>query len=371
MKTILVTGSAGFIGAHLVCRLLKDGTAACIVGLDNLNDYYSVSLKEARLREIERFAEVSPVDYRFVRGDIADEALLNSLFEQYHFDTVVHLAAQAGVRYSITHPSACLESNVRGFYAVLGACRRYPVAHFIFASSSSVYGENNTVPFREDAFTDHPVSLYAASKMCDELLAYTHSKLYGLRATGLRFFSVYGPAGRPDMAYFKFTDQWLRGEDVPLYNEGRCRRDFTYIDDVVEGIARVMAGGAEACARGDSAAFEASANGAATEVSAVSGAAVEGEAVPFQIYNIGSGSPVGMLDFIKLLQEALQGVGLLPSEFDALAHTRLMPMQPGDVTETFADVTALQRDFGFAPQTPLQEGLRRFAEWMVGQSDLF
>ena len=363
MGRILVTGSAGFIGAHLVERLLKEGTAACIVGLDNLNDYYAVSLKESRLREIDRLASTSPVDYRFVKGDIGDEALLETLFAQYHFDTVVHLAAQAGVRYSLTHPSACVESNVGGFYAVLGAARRHSVGHFIFASSSSVYGENNSVPFREDAPTDQPVSLYAASKICDESLAQAYARLYGLPATGLRFFSVYGPAGRPDMAYFKFTEQWLRGESVQLYNQGLCRRDFTYIDDVIEGIVRVMAGGAEACTRGDSATFEASANGAATEVSAVSGAAVEGKAVPFHIYNIGSGRPVGMLDFVRMLQEALQGVGLLPSDFDALAHTRLMPMQPGDVTETFADVTALQRDFGFAPQTSLQEGLRRFAEW--------
>ncbi|MBO7510113.1 MAG: NAD-dependent epimerase/dehydratase family protein [Bacteroidales bacterium] len=341
MKRILVTGSAGFIGAHLVGRLLKDSTAACIVGLDNLNDYYDVSLKEYRLREIERLAGDSPIEYRFVKGDICDESLLDSLFSQYHFDTVVHLAAQAGVRYSLTHPSVCLESNVRGFYSILGASRRHPVEHFIFASSSSVYGENAPVPFREDAPVNQPESLYAASKICDESLAYVAARLSGLPATGLRFFSVYGPAGRPDMAYFKFTRQWLRGEVVPLYNEGRCRRDFTYIDDVVEGIVRVMAGGPGGSA-----------------------------AVPFHIYNIGSGRPVVMADFVKMLQDALQGAGLLSPDFDALAHTRLMPMQPGDVTETYADVTALQRDFGFAPRTLLQEGLRRFAEWAARQSDL-
>ncbi|MBP5539960.1 MAG: NAD-dependent epimerase/dehydratase family protein [Bacteroidales bacterium] len=345
MERILVTGSAGFIGSHLVGRLLKEGTAACIVGLDNLNDYYPVSLKESRLHAIDSLAAASPVAYRFVKGDICDDDLLEALFAQYHFDTVVHLAAQAGVRYSLTHPSVCLESNVRGFYAVLGACRRHSVGHLIFASSSSVYGESAPVPFREDAATDHPVSLYAASKMCDELFAYTYSKLYGIPATGLRFFSVYGPAGRPDMAYFKFSQQWLRGEEAQLYNEGRCRRDFTYIDDVVEGIVRVMAGGP----------------------SAGSTAPSLGEAsVPFRLYNIGSGRPVVMLDFIRMLQEALQDAGLLPPDFDAMAHTRLMPMQPGDVTTTYADVSALRRDFGFAPQTSLQEGLRRFAEWMAG-----
>lgn len=359
MKRILVTGSAGFIGAHLVGRLLKDSTAACIVGLDNLNDYYDVSLKEYRLREIERLAGDSPIEYRFVKGDICDESLLDSLFSQYHFDTVVHLAAQAGVRYSLTHPSVCLESNVRGFYSILGASRRHPVGHFIFASSSSVYGESAPVPFREDAPVNQPESLYAASKIFDESLACAYARLYGLPATGLRFFSVYGPAGRPDMAYFKFTRQWLRGEVVPLYNEGRCRRDFTYIDDVVEGIVRVMAGGpgvgnAALCV------------GGAPEAPRL---AVEASA-PFRLYNIGSGRPVGMLDFVRMLQNALQNAGLLPIDFDAMAHTRLMPMQPGDVTETYADVTALRRDFGFAPQTPLQEGLRHFAEWAARQSDL-
>ena len=332
MKRILVTGSAGFIGSHLVGRLLKEGAAACIVGLDNLNDYYPVSLKESRLRTIDSLAAASPVAYRFVKGDICDEALLESLFAQYHFDTVVHLAAQAGVRYSVTHPSVCMESNVRGFYAVLGACRRHSVKHFIFASSSSVYGENTPAPFREDASADQPVSLYAASKIFDESLACAYARLYGLPATGLRFFSVYGPAGRPDMAYFKFTRQWLRGEDAQLYNEGLCRRDFTYIDDVVEGIVRVLAGGPKT----------------------------------FRLYNIGSGRPVVMLDFVKLLQNALQDAGLLPPDFDAMAHTRLMPMQPGDVSVTYADVTAFRRDFGFAPQTSLQDGLSHFAEWVAG-----
>ena len=357
MEQILVTGSAGFIGSHLVGRLLKEGTAACIVGLDNLNDYYPVSLKESRLRTIDSLAAASPVAYRFVKGDICDEALLESLFAQYHFDTVVHLAAQAGVRYSITHPSACIESNVGGFYAVLGACRRHSTGHFVFASSSSVYGENNAVPFREDAAVDQPVSLYAASKICDESLAYVYSSLYGLPATGLRFFSVYGPAGRPDMAYFKFTKQWLRGESVQLYNEGQCRRDFTYIDDVVEGIVRVLAGGPAAVLPSESA----SAGAGSAHLAA-------GAPIPFRLYNIGSGRPVGMLDFVRMLQNALQDAGLLPTEFDAMAHTRLMPMQPGDVSVTYADVSTLRRDFGFAPQTSLQEGLRRFAEWVAGQS---
>ena len=346
MERILVTGSAGFIGSHLVGRLLKEGTAACIVGLDNLNDYYPVSLKESRLRTIDSLAAASSVAYCFVQGNICDEALLETLFAKYHFDTVVHLAAQAGVRYSISHPSVCVESNVEGFYAVLGACRRHSVGHFVFASSSSVYGENNAVPFREDAAADQPVSLYAASKICDESLAYVYSSLYGLPATGLRFFSVYGPAGRPDMAYFKFTEQWLRGESVQLYNEGQCRRDFTYIDDVIEGIVRVLAGGPVAVLPSESASA--------------------GATVPFHIYNIGSGRPVGMLDFVRMLQGALQDAGLLPPDFDAMAHIRLMPMQPGDVSVTYADVSALRRDFGFAPQTTLQEGLRRFAEWVAG-----
>ena len=332
MKRILVTGSAGFIGSHLVGRLLKEGTAECLVGLDNLNDYYPVSLKESRLRTIDSLAADSPTTYRFVKGDICDEALLETLFAQYHFDTVVHLAAQAGVRYSITHPSTCIESNVGGFYTVLGACRRHSTGHFVFASSSSVYGENNAVPFREDAAADQPVSLYAASKICDESLAYVYSSLYGLPATGLRFFSVYGPAGRPDMAYFKFTEQWLRGESVQLYNEGQCRRDFTYIDDVVEGIVRVLAGGPKT----------------------------------FRLYNIGSGRPVVMLDFVRMLQSALQDAGLLPPAFDAMAHISLMPMQPGDVSVTYADVSALRRDFGFAPQITLHEGLCRFAKWVAG-----
>lgn len=352
-------------------RLLKEGAVACIVGLDNLNDYYPVSLKESRLRTIDSLAAASPTTYRFVKGDICDDALLETLFAQYHFDTVVHLAAQAGVRYSVTHPSVCMESNVRGFYAVLGACRRHSVGHFIFASSSSVYGENTPAPFREDVAADQPVSLYAASKIFDESLAYVYARSYGLPATGLRFFSVYGPAGRPDMAYFKFTEQWLRGESVQLYNEGQCRRDFTYIDDVVEGIVRVLAGGPAA----------GSPRLPLESTSAETGSACDGQvpestrlaadaSVPFRIYNIGSGRPVVMLDFVRMLQNALQDAGLLPLEFDAMAHTRLMPMQPGDVSVTYADVSALHRDFGFVPQTTLHEGLRRFAEWVSRQSDL-
>ena len=328
MKRILVTGSAGFIGAALVRRLLTEGEPASIVGLDNLNDYYDPALKEYRLREIEGIGAGDR--YCFVRGDLADKALIDGLFEQHKFDIVVNLAAQAGVRYSIDNPDAYIQSNVIGFYNILEACRHHPVEHLIYASSSSVYGGNKKIPFSIEDRVDNPVSLYAATKKSNELFAHCYSTLYGIPTTGLRFFTVYGPAGRPDMAYFGFTNKLLRGETIQIFNYGNCRRDFTYIDDIIEGLTRVIRQGPKA---------------------------------PYSVYNIGGGRPENLLDFVQTLQEELVRAGVLPPDYDFEAHRQLVPMQPGDVPTTYADASALERDYGFTPQIPLREGLRHFAEW--------
>jgi len=376
-KTILVTGSAGFIGANLVMRLLKtpdqvgsdvkgvggDG-GLTIVGLDNMNDYYDVSLKEYRLRQIEqRVKEISPrtsfgqndntkIEYKFVRGSIADKALVERLFEEYKFDIVVNLAAQAGVRYSIENPDVYIESNIIGFYNILEACRRsldcarddkdgyHGVRHLVYASSSSVYGGNKKVPFAVEDRVDNPVSLYAATKKSNELFAHCYSKLYDIPSTGLRFFTVYGPAGRPDMAYFGFTNKLLAGKTIQIYNYGNCRRDFTYVDDIVEGIVRVMAKAPERKTGED-------------------GLPVP----PYAVYNIGGGQPENLLDFVQILQEELLAAGVLPADYDFDAHKQLVPMQPGDVPTTYADASALERDFGFTPKITLREGLRKFARW--------
>lgn len=340
-KTILVTGSAGFIGANLVMRLLKDMKEGTIVGLDNLNNYYDVSLKEYRLRQIEALSSQNPgVQYAFVRGSIADKALVDKLFEEYKFDIVVNLAAQAGVRYSIENPDVYIESNIIGFYNILEACRHHPVEHLVYASSSSVYGGNKKVPFSVDDRVDNPVSLYAATKKSNELMAHCYSKLYDIPSTGLRFFTVYGPAGRPDMAYFGFTDKLLAGKTIQIYNYGNCRRDFTYVDDIVEGIVRVMSG-APARRVGE-----------------------DGLPIPpYAVYNIGGGQPENLLDFVRILQEELLAAGVLPPDYDFEAHKELVPMQPGDVPTTYADASALERDFGFTPKITLREGLRKFAQW--------
>ncbi|MBR1652181.1 MAG: GDP-mannose 4,6-dehydratase [Alloprevotella sp.] len=346
MKTILVTGSAGFIGSNLVLRLLERKEPLKIVGLDNLNDYYDPSLKEYRLKEIEK--RVSSVmsgfpghsQYRFVKGDLADKPLIDRLFEENKFDIVVNLAAQAGVRYSIENPDAYIQSNVIGFYNILEACRHYPVEHLVYASSSSVYGGNKKVPFAVEDRVDNPVSLYAATKKSNELFAHCYSKLYDIPSTGLRFFTVYGPAGRPDMAYFGFTDKLLKGQTIQIYNYGNCRRDFTYVDDIVEGIMRVMAK-APKRRKGE-----------------------DGLPVPpYAVYNIGGGQPENLLDFVQTLQEELVRAGVLPADYDFEAHEELVPMQPGDVPTTYADATALERDFGFTPKITLREGLRKFATW--------
>lgn len=330
MKTILVTGSAGFIGAHLVRRLLEGSEPVSVVGLDNLNGYYDPALKAYRLREIEKVAGEHPeCRYTFIKGDISDRALVERLFEEYRFDIVVNLAAQAGVRYSIENPGAYVESNVLGFYNILEACRKWPVEHLVYASSSSVYGGNSKVPFSTEDKVDTPVSLYAATKKSNELFAHVYSKLYGIPTTGLRFFTVYGPAGRPDMAYFGFTDKLRRGETIELYGFGECRRDFTYIDDIVEGVVRV----------------------------------IRKAPAPYSIYNIGGGQPENLLDFVNILQEELVRAGVLPQDYDFEAHKELVPMQPGDVPTTYADASALERDFGFTPKITLREGLRKFAEW--------
>ena len=339
MQTILVTGHAGFIGANLVKRLFKDMKAGTIVGIDNLNDYYDPSLKEYRLRELEK-AVPAGIKYVSVKGSIADRELINRLFREYKFDIVVNLAAQAGVRYSIENPDVYIESNIIGFYNILEACRHNPVQHLVYASSSSVYGGNKKVPFSTDDRVDNPVSLYAATKKSNELMAHCYSKLYNIPSTGLRFFTVYGPAGRPDMAYFGFTSKLLRGQTIQIYNYGNCRRDFTYVDDIVEGIVRVMAK-APARQTGE-----------------------DGLPIPpYKVYNIGGGQPENLLDFVQILQEELLRAGVLPKDYDFEAHKQLVPMQPGDVPTTYADSTALERDFGFTPRIPLREGLRHFAEW--------
>ena len=339
--SILITGSSGFIGSNLVQALIKQGVSMTIVGLDNMNDYYDVSLKEYRLRQIEDISKNNPhVEWRFIRGSIADKTLVDSLFEEYHFDIVVNLAAQAGVRYSIDHPDAYIESNVIGFYNILEACRHYPVEHLVYASSSSVYGSNKKIPYSTDDKVDNPVSLYAATKKSNELMAHAYSKLYNIPTTGLRFFTVYGPAGRPDMAYFGFTNKLIRGETIEIFNYGNCKRDFTYVDDIVEGVMRVMACPPDKKKGEDGLPIP-----------------------PYAVYNIGNNSPENLLDFVNILSEELILAGVLPESFDIDMHSKLVPMQPGDVPITFADVTPLERDFGFKPSTSLREGLRAFAKW--------
>ncbi len=340
-KVILITGAAGFIGASLSAALLRTQEAVTIIGVDDLNDYYDVSLKEHRLAELEAVAAAHPDSrWYFVRGDIADKPFFDGLFEAYRPDVVVNLAAQAGVRYSITNPDAYIRSNLIGFYNILEACRHYPVEHLVYASSSSVYGANKKVPYSTDDPVDNPVSLYAATKKSNELMAHAYAKLYNIPSTGLRFFTVYGPAGRPDMAYFGFTDKLIRGETIEIFNYGSCMRDFTYIDDIVEGIMRVMQHAPEKKVGED-------------------GLPVP----PYAVYNIGNSSPENLLDFVTVLQEELIRAGVLSADYDFEAHKKLVPMQPGDVPVTYADTTPLERDFGFKPSTPLREGLRRFAEW--------
>ena len=357
MKSILVTGGAGFIGSNLVRRLFRELAEGMIVNLDNLNDYYDPSLKEYRLSVISSEAEKAPnVRYQFVKGSIADRALVNRLFEEYKFDIVVNLAARAGVRYSIENPDVYIESNIIGFYNILEACRHNPVEHLVYASSSSVYGGNKKVPFSTDDRVDNPVSLYAATKKSNELMAHCYSKLYDIPSTGLRFFTVYGPAGRPDMAYFGFTNKLLKGETIQIFNYGNCRRDFTYIDDIVEGIVRVMwkAPGSSHARRSLSRSLSLS-KGLSKGPSK--------DEVPYAIYNIGGGQPENLLDFVNILQEELIRAGVLPKDYDFEAHKQLVPMQPGDVPTTYADASALERDFGFTPKITLREGLRKFAEW--------
>lgn len=338
---VLVTGSAGFIGSNLVLRLLKTESPIEIVGFDSVNDYYDVSLKEYRLQQIETEAARHPESrYSFVKGNLADKALVDSLFEQHRFDIVVNLAAQAGVRYSITNPGAYIESNLIGFYNILEACRNHPVEHLVYASSSSVYGGNTKVPFSEDDKVDNPVSLYAATKKSNELLAHSYSKLYNIPSTGLRFFTVYGPAGRPDMAYFGFTNKLIKGEKIQIFNFGNCKRDFTFVDDIVEGVQRVM-------------------HKAPAKQTGADGLPLP----PYKVYNIGNSNPENLLDFIQILQEELIAAGVLPKDYDFEVHKELVPMQPGDVPVTFADTSALERDFGFRPSTTLRQGLRAFAQW--------
>ena len=340
-KNILVTGSAGFIGSNLVLRLLESQEPLHITGLDNLNNYYDPSLKEYRLRVIKEKVKAHPEhSYGFVKGDISDKALIDGMFAENHFDIVVNLAAQAGVRYSIENPDAYIQSNMIGFYNILEACRHNPVEHLVYASSSSVYGGNKKVPFSTDDRVDNPVSLYAATQKSNELFAHCYSKLYDIPTTGLRFFTVYGPAGRPDMAYFGFTNKLLAGKTIQIYNYGNCRRDFTYVDDIVEGIVRVM-GGAPERKKGE-----------------------DGLPVPpYKVYNIGGGQPENLLDFVQILQEELVAAGVLPQDYDFEAHKELVAMQPGDVPTTYADASALERDFGFTPKITLREGLRKFAQW--------
>ena len=339
-KTILVTGSPGFIGANLVIRLLKEMKNGIVISLDNMNDYYDPALKEYRLRLIEKEAEESPVKHIFIKGSIADKTLVDRIFEEYKPSVVVNLAAQAGVRYSIDHPSVYIESNIIGFYNVLEVCRNNPVEHLVYASSSSVYGGNKKVPFSTDDKVDNPVSLYAATKKSNELLAHSYSKLYSIPSTGLRFFTVYGPAGRPDMFYFSATKTLSTGGTIKIFNYGNCKRDFTYIDDIVEGVYRVMQGAPQKATGEDGLPLP-----------------------PYAIYNIGGGTPENLLDYISTLQEELVRSGILPHDYDFTAHRELVEMQPGDVPITYADSTGLEKDYGFTPKIGIREGLRRFAEW--------
>lgn len=334
-KTILVTGAAGFIGANLAKRILQEDSTVKVIGLDNMNAYYDVHLKEDRLKDLEQYA-----NFTFVRGDLADKELIDSLFEEHHFAVVVNLGAQAGVRYSISNPDAYVQSNLIGFYNILEACRHFPVEHLVYASSSSVYGGNKKVPFSTEDKVDNPVSLYAATKKSNELMAHAYSKLYDIPSTGLRFFTVYGPAGRPDMAYFGFTNKLLVGDTIKIFNYGNCQRDFTYVDDIVEGIVRIM-------------------QGAPARETGEDGLPVP----PYALYNIGGGRPENLLDFVTILQEELVRAGVLPEDYDFDAHKELVPMQPGDVPVTYADTKALEEDFGYRPSTTLREGLRKFAEW--------
>ncbi len=340
-KSILITGAAGFIGANLVMELLRDVGSVKIVGLDCMSDYYDVSIKEYRLAEIDKLAkQAAGSHWLFVKGNLANSALLEQLFQEHSFDVVVNLAAQAGVRYSITNPDAYIESNLIGFYNILETCRRHTVSHLVYASSSSVYGNNRKVPYAEEDKVDNPVSLYAATKKSNELLAHAYSKLYNIPSTGLRFFTVYGPAGRPDMAYFSFTNKLLKGETIQIFNYGHCQRDFTYVDDIVTGIHHVMCTAPEQNIGED-------------------GLPVP----PYRIYNIGNNHPENLLDFVDILQQELIRAGVLPEDYDFETHKALVPMQPGDVPVTYADTYALERDFGFKPNTSLRDGLRKFAQW--------
>ena len=334
-KTILVTGAAGFIGANLVKRLLIDAPDAAIIGIDSVNDYYDVRLKEYRLEELNKSAH-----FTFIKGNIADKELIRSVFEKYKPAVVVNLAAQAGVRYSITNPDAYIESNLIGFFNILEARRHYPVEHLVYASSSSVYGSNKKVPYSTEDKVDNPVSLYAATKKSNELMAHAYSKLYNIPSTGLRFFTVYGPAGRSDMAYFGFTNKLVNGETIKIFNYGNCKRDFTYVDDIVEGVVRVM-------------------QGAPDKKNGEDGLPIP----PYAVYNIGNNQPENLLDFVQILSEELVRAGVLPKDYDFEAHKELVPMQPGDVPITYADTDALERDYGFKPSTSLRDGLRKFAEW--------
>ena len=332
---LFITGAAGFIGSNLAKRVLSQNPDCKVVGLDNMNGYYDVRLKESRLKELEQYP-----NFTFIYGDLADKTLIDSLFEKYHFRIVVNLAAQAGVRYSITNPDAYVKSNLVGFFNILEACRHYPVEHLVYASSSSVYGGNKKVPFSTDDKVDNPVSLYAATKKSNELMAHSYAKLYDIPSTGLRFFTVYGPAGRPDMAYFGFTNKLIAGDTIKIFNYGKCQRDFTYIDDIVEGIVRVM-------------------QKAPQRATGEDGLPIP----PYALYNIGGGRPENLLDFVTILQEELVRAGVLPENYDFEAHKELVAMQPGDVPVTYADTTALERDFGYRPSTTLREGLRKFSEW--------
>ena len=335
-KTVLVTGAAGFIGSNLVKRLFKEVKNIRVVGLDSITDYYDVNIKYERLKEIEALGR----DWLFVKANLADKAAIDSLFAEENFSVVVNLAAQAGVRYSITNPGSYIESNLIGFYNILEACRHHAVDHLVYASSSSVYGSNKKVPYSTDDKVDNPVSLYAATKKSNELMDHAYSKLYNIPSTGLRFFTVYGPAGRPDMAYFGFTDKLVKGDTIKIFNYGNCKRDFTYVDDIVEGVIRVMQHAPE-------------------KENGEDGLPIP----PYKVYNIGNNSPENLLDFVTILQEELVRAGVLPSDYDFESHKQLVPMQPGDVPVTYADTTPLEQDFGFKPSTSLRDGLRRFAQW--------